>query len=535
MKQNFLNRSIKYIIHLKVSMIIFFLASCSENIIEEKIDVKTSPIFDYYFKNIGLDSIFSKINLPGSIDFISDKREDFNGSILFKKTIDIRDIDNDYYFIIEGGIDDYDATYLNGHLIGTSLLYNSPRKYFIPKDILNKGDNILEIKFHDVSGYGGFNGRMYLRSEVGEIISISGTWEYQIIEFKSENDYLFSNNANISINPIIWDLKLKRSLYSSSDFDDFFWESVNTPILIKDLYNTGNDLNGIFWFRKNVIINDIDKDYMISIPKGIDDSDEIYFNGNLVGGANCYNCPRNYIINKELLKKGKNLISILLSDTNADGGILSPILLNSGDESTSISDNWKYKQIYHFQNISILTVSNQNVFENEEFLYFLPNGVRIDVNNIISKSLTSDNFLIASIVLTLLLLVIISLGIINYKLLKKRKESSPIKNIVKGKEDYVFIRSDRLDIKVLKINIIYISAVKDYVKLVTLDKNYLVRKNLKTFNKDILDDNFIRISRSVIVNIDKITLVDRNMVYLSDLRFKIGLKYAISVNKLIRK
>ena len=301
MKQNFLNRSIKYIIYLKVSMVIFFLASCSENIIEEKIDVKTSPIFDYYFKNIGLDSIFSKINLPGSIDFISDKHEDFNGSILFKKNIDIRDIDNDYYFIIEGGIDDYDATYLNGHLIGTSLLYNSPRKYLIPKDILNNGDNILEIKFHDVSGYGGFNGRMYLKSEVGEIISISGTWEYQIIEFKSENDYLFSNNANISINPIIWDLKLKRSLYSSSDFDDFFWETINTPIFIKDLYNTGTDLNGIFWFRKNVIINDIDKDYMISIPKGIDDSDEIYFNGNLVGGANCYNCPRNYIINKELL------------------------------------------------------------------------------------------------------------------------------------------------------------------------------------------------------------------------------------------
>ena len=214
---------------------------------------------------------------------------------------------------------------------------------------------------------------------------------------------------------------------------------------------------------------------------------------------------------------------------------MSPILLNSGDESTSISDDWKYKQIYHFQNISILTVSNQNVFENEEFLYFLPNGVRIDVDNIISKSLNNDKFLIVYIILIVLLLIIITLGVINYKLLRKKKENYPIKNIIKNKEDYVFIRSDRLDIKILKINILYITAVKDYVKLVTPEKNYLVRKNLKTFNKDILDDNFIRISRSVIVNIDKITLVDRNMVYLTDLRFKIGLKYNLSVNKLMKK
>jgi len=530
-----LNRSFKYGTYLKTLLFLLFLTSCSENIIEKNTDIKTSPIFDYYFSEIVNDSVFSKINLPGSIDFISKKHQDFNGSILFKKVIDIRDTDKDYNFIIEGGIDDYDATYLNGHLIGTSLLYNSPRNYFINKNILVHGDNILEIKFHDVSGYGGFKGRMYLKSEVGEIIPISGTWEYQIIKFKTENDNLFSNNANLSINPIIWDLKLKRSLYSSFEFDDFFWESINTPIFLKDLYNTETDLNGIFWFRKMVIINDIDKDYMISIPKGIDDSDEIYFNGSLVGGANCYNCPRNYIIKKELLKKGKNIISILLSDTNADGGILSPILLNSGDESTSISNDWKYKQIYHFQNISILTVSNQNVFENENFLYFLPNGVRIDVNNIISKSLINDNFPITTIILIALLLIIITLGIINHKLLNKRKENFSIKDIVKEKEDYIFIRADRLDIKILKVNIIYISAKKDYVKLVTTEKNYLVRKNLKTFNKDILDHNFIRISRSVIINIDKITLVDRNMVYLSDLKFIIGLKYSLSLNKLMRK
>ena len=87
----------------------------------------------------------------------------------------------------------------------------------------------------------------------------------------------------------------------------------------------------------------------------------------------------------------------------------------------------------------------------------------------------------------------------------------------------------------LKSEILYVEAVKDYVKLVTINKNYLIRKNLKSFNKDVLDESFIRVSRSIIVNINKITFVDRNIVYLSDLMFKIGSNYTEGLNKLIKK
>ena len=558
MERFYLKAAIKYKIYLIIYMGFLLLISCVDNPISDVSDQnELSPIFNYYFQKEKIDSVFHQINLPGSIDFISDKYKDFNGSILFRKTIDIRDIDSNYNFIVEGGIDDYDATYLNGHLIGTTLLYNSPRKYTIPKEILKYGENIFEIKFHDDSGFGGFKGRMYLKSENGNIISISGTWEYNIVGYKGLDDILFSNNPNLSINPLTWNLELKRNLYSSYEFDDFFWESTDMPVFIKDIYNTETDLNGIFWFRKEIIIKDIERDYMIFIPKGIDDSDEVYFNGTLVGGANCFNCPRSYIVKKELLKKGKNIVAILISDTNGDGGILSPILLYatnrktnsfsnnllpptflnsivSDDKSTSISEGWKYKQIYDFQNISILTASNKSVFYDEEFLYFLPNGSRIDVNNIISKSLVDNSLSILSFILIFFLIIITALGTINYKLLRKRK-GKQLKESNSEKENFIFVRSDRLNVKVLKVDILFVKAEKDYVKLVTAKKNYLIRKNLKTFNEDILDDSFIRISRSIIINIDQITLVDRNMVYLSDLRFKIGLNYVESLNKLMKK
>lgn len=556
MERFYLKAAIIYKIYLIIYLGFLLLISCVDNPISDVSDQnELSPIFNYYFQKEKIDSVFHQINLPGSIDFISDKHKDFNGSILFRKTIDIRDIDNNYSFIVEGGIDDYDATYLNGHLIGTTLLYNSPREYVIPKDMLKYGENIFEIKFHDASGFGGFKGRMYLKSENGNIISISGTWEYNIVGYKGLDDILFSNNPNLSINPLTWNLELKRNLYSSYEFDDFFWESTDMPVFIKDIYNTGTDLNGIFWFRKEIIIKDIERDYMISISKGIDDSDEVYFNGTLVGGANCFNCPRSYIVKKELLKKGKNIVAILISDTNGDGGILSPILLYatnrktnsfsnnlspntflnsivSEDKSTSISEGWKYKQIYDFQNISILTASNKSVFYDEEFLYFLPNGSRIDVNNIISKSLVDNSLSILSFILIFFLIIITALGTINYKLLRKGKQ---LKESNSEKENFIFVRSDRLNVKILKVDILFVKAEKDYVKLVTAKKNYLIRKNLKTFNEDFLDDSFIRISRSIIVNIDQITLVDRNMVYLSDLRFKIGVNYVENLNKLMKK
>ena len=550
--------AIKYKIYLIIYFGFLLLISCGDNSISNVSDQnELSPIFNYYFQKEMIDSVFNQINLPGSIDFISYRYKNFNGSILFRKTIDIRDINSNYSFIVEGGIDDYDATYINGHLIGTTLIYNSPRMYTIPKDILKYGENIIEIKFHDANGFGGFKGRMYLKSGKGNVISVSGTWEYSIVGYKGSDDILFSNNPNLSINPLTWNLDLNRNLYSSYEFDDFFWDATNMPVYIKDIYNTETDLNGIFWFRKEIFIKDIDRDYLISIPKGIDDSDEIYFNGKLVGGANCFDCPRSYFIKKELLKKGKNVIAILISDTNGDGGILSPIFLYetngktnsfsnnlsastfinsivSENKSTSISEEWKYKQIYDFQNISILTASNKSVFSDDEFLYFLPNGARIDAKNIISRSLINDSFSYSNLILIFLLLLITALVIFNYKLLRERK-GKQLEESNSEKEDFIFIRANRLNIRVLKSDILYVKAEKDYVKLVSVKKNYMIRKNLKNFNEDIQDDRFIRISRYIIINVDKITLIDRNMVYLSDLRFKIGLHYAESLNKIMKK
>ena len=540
--RNFFKRNMLYVYKMYFIFILclFFSLSCTNdfhenpNIIEQE---NAFSIFDLYFADSTYkDVTFSKINLPGSIDFIREGKADFDGSILFKKVVDIRDVNSNYILIIEGGIDDYDATYFNDQFIGSSLVYNAPRRYFISKDLIKYGENTIEIKFIDLQGDGGFKGRMYLKSEKGDVISIAGTWDYLIIKDKIESDNMFLVNANIAINPLLWELDIKKDIYISFEFDDYFWKSTDIPIFIEDLQRGQTNIDGVFWFRKKITINNIDKDYSINIPKGIDDSDQIYFNGILVGSTSCYDCPRDYLVKKELLRKGDNIIAILLSDVSETGGISSEIFLNSGLDSTSISKDWKYKQLYFSQIVSIFKEAKENVFNENEFLYFSVHGDKLKPDDIISKSIISEKFPLTNYFLIFLLLIVLVLGAINFNLLKKRRKESTSKGAEeKLSNNYIFIRSDRLNVKLLVVDIIYIIAIKDYVKVVTLKKNYLVRKNLKTFSVDLSDDDFIRISRSIVVNVTKITLIDRNMVYLSDSSFKIGGMYTEAVNKLMHK
>ena len=63
-----------------------------------------------------------------------------------RKNFNIEDPNKDYEFIVEGGIDDYDYTYINGKLIGKDFACCKTRSYKIPKNLLKKGENILAIR-----------------------------------------------------------------------------------------------------------------------------------------------------------------------------------------------------------------------------------------------------------------------------------------------------------------------------------------------------------------------------------------------------
>ena len=130
------------------------------------------------------------------------------------------------------------------------------------------------------------------------------------------------------------------------NYNDLNWETAKLPGRFDSLIS--NQFDGAVWFRKEVIINDINSDYTLNIGY-VDDMDKTYINGHYIGGLSGYgvwNQKRQFLIQKSLLKKGKNIIAIRAIDTGGPGYFQGPMnLSNDMNEVISIEGNWKYKPI----------------------------------------------------------------------------------------------------------------------------------------------------------------------------------------------
>jgi DNA-binding LytR/AlgR family response regulator len=70
--------------------------------------------------------------------------------------------------------------------------------------------------------------------------------------------------------------------------------------------------------------------------------------------------------------------------------------------------------------------------------------------------------------------------------------------------EHIFIKSNLKKLKVYTNKIKWIEAYGDYVKVVTEEDSNLVLSTMKSFEKDLSKDKFIRVHKSYIINIDKV-------------------------------
>ena len=98
----------------------------------------------------------------------------------------------------------------------------------------------------------------------------------------------------------------------------------------------------------------------------------------------------------------------------------------------------------------------------------------------------------------------------------------PVENV--SKRASIFIRKDRKQVKVFLDEIQYIESLKDYVKIVLHNDSYVVKYSLLAIMK-LLDDRFLRIHRSFIINMDKVTAYTKQDVELGDRELPIGDSY----------
>jgi len=91
--------------------------------------------------------------------------------------------------------------------------------------------------------------------------------------------------------------------------------------------------------------------------------------------------------------------------------------------------------------------------------------------------------------------------------------------------DYLFIRSDRRNFKILFKDILFIEGLKDYVIIHTLQQKRITALNLKAIQKKLVSPVFLRVNKSYIVNMDYIESFDHTSIYLKEFQIPLGETY----------
>ena len=126
-------------------------------------------------------------------------------------------------------------------------------------------------------------------------------------------------------NDSIWRLAMEKTKDGSVEpaFDDVGWKTMILPTAWEDAGYPG--LDGIVWFRKTI---DVPEDWAgktLKLDLGpVDDYDITYFNGVKVGetsGDGAWATDRHYEVPGTLVKAGRNVIAVRVTDLQGNGGI----------------------------------------------------------------------------------------------------------------------------------------------------------------------------------------------------------------------
>lgn len=260
------------------------------------------------------DDKWEKIRVPSSWE--DEGFHGYDGYAWYRKKFDGRELDKGRnYYIHMGYIDDTDQAFINGKLVGQSgsfppnfnTAFRSNRIYPIPTDFINyTGSNTVSVRVYDAYIEGGIiSGRpgiYYDDSEDVLDLDLSGIWDFFIEDFGRNRD----------------------------DLDDEEWSKIMVP---SPWEKQGiRNFDGIGWYRKKFQLPDqLNGHELVLLVGKIDDFDQVYLNGTLIGKtkddrrfsfSTSYLELRIYNVPKNLIKPGQlNTLVVRVEDIGNIGGI----------------------------------------------------------------------------------------------------------------------------------------------------------------------------------------------------------------------
>lgn len=164
-----------------------------------------------------------------------------------------------------------------------------------------------------------------------QVISLDGAWKFQIGD---------------------------KSSWAGASYDDRNWEKINVPSPWEDEGFNGYD--GFAWYRTKFDGKELSKDESYYLNLGyIDDCDEVYLNGVLIGFSGsmppkfktAYNNERKYPLSNETINfYGMNTLAIRVFDVTLGGGIVDgDIGIYRSPKSRMLVDlqgMWQFQQVW---------------------------------------------------------------------------------------------------------------------------------------------------------------------------------------------
>jgi len=100
---------------------------------------------------------------------------------------------------------------------------------------------------------------------------------------------------------------------------------------------------------------------------------------------------------------------------------------------------------------------------------------------------------------------------------------------------FYFFTTDKKKVKVYADDIYYIESLKDYVSIHSKDRKVITKFQIGELDRLLEEDQFIRIHRSFIVNISKVTAYSATEIELGDIALPLGRTYKEMVERKLKE
>lgn len=80
----------------------------------------------------------------------------------------------------------------------------------------------------------------------------------------------------------------------------------------------------------------------------------------------------------------------------------------------------------------------------------------------------------------------------------------------------LFIKHNGQFVKLSLDNILYVKSIQNYIKIFTSDRNYICHKSLKSIEDVLPSNQFFRVQKSFLVNLNKVSSFESNLIYIDE-------------------